>query len=209
MKEIIKYLRQANSYTQQDVASAIGVTRQTYSKFESGISVPGASLVKKLADFYEVDPAVILENRFPGFDLFRKNALDSNTGGLSGDRTLGDGTLMVASDNGYPENFGGMIMGEGDESFRKHSHKRGQKTYEGVFDGNAVRILDPDSSIKKGQKFRLVLVDETAEVEKRRRAYEKLFEIAHRETVSEEFDEDDPFYKKALGRHLDERYGFN
>ncbi|MBP5250918.1 MAG: helix-turn-helix transcriptional regulator [Treponema sp.] len=54
MKEILKYLRQLNSLTQEEAAAGISVSRQTYSKYEKGTVVPSDETVRRLADLYNV-----------------------------------------------------------------------------------------------------------------------------------------------------------
>lgn len=54
MKEILKYLRSVNSYSQEKVAESIGLSRQSYNKYEVGTVIPSDKIVKKLADLYNV-----------------------------------------------------------------------------------------------------------------------------------------------------------
>ena len=41
MKEILKYLRQTNSFTQEEIARKHEISRQTYIKYENGEVEPG------------------------------------------------------------------------------------------------------------------------------------------------------------------------
>lgn len=50
----LKELRKAYSYTQDDVAAALGIVRQTYSHYETGNRVPGPEMLYKLAGFYHM-----------------------------------------------------------------------------------------------------------------------------------------------------------
>ena len=73
----LKNLRLAHSYKQVDVASAIGVLRQTYSHYENGDRTPNAEILYKLAAFYNIsindlmqhtvnlDPELYYETKVP------------------------------------------------------------------------------------------------------------------------------------------------
>ena len=50
----LKELRKAYSYTQDDVAAALGIVRQTYSHYETGCRVPSPEMLYKLAGFYHI-----------------------------------------------------------------------------------------------------------------------------------------------------------
>lgn len=50
----LKELRKAYSYTQDDVAAALGIVRQTYSHYETGNRIPGPEMLYKLAGFYHI-----------------------------------------------------------------------------------------------------------------------------------------------------------
>jgi len=50
----LKELRKAHSYTQDDVAAALGVVRQTYSHYETGSRMPNSEVLYKLAGLYNV-----------------------------------------------------------------------------------------------------------------------------------------------------------
>ena len=41
MKEILKYLRQTNSFTQEEIARKLEISRQTYINYENGEVEPG------------------------------------------------------------------------------------------------------------------------------------------------------------------------
>ena len=65
MKEILKYLRSVNSYSQEKVAESIGLSRQSYNKYEVGTVIPSDKIVKKLADLYNVTSEFIKKNQIP------------------------------------------------------------------------------------------------------------------------------------------------
>ena len=73
MKEILKYLRLVKGYSQQTVADAIGVSRQSYNKYEVGTVVPSDKVALKLADFYRVDLSFIKANMVPNIPEKGKN----------------------------------------------------------------------------------------------------------------------------------------
>ncbi len=50
----LRELRKAHSYTQYDVASMLGVVRQTYSHYETGKRTPDSETLYKLAGFYHI-----------------------------------------------------------------------------------------------------------------------------------------------------------
>ena len=54
LPEKLKELRLAHSYKQVDVASAIGVVRQTYSHYEKGDRTPDSEMLYKIAAFYNI-----------------------------------------------------------------------------------------------------------------------------------------------------------
>ena len=50
----LKELRKAYSYSQDDVAAALGVVRQTYSHYETGKRSPNSDMLFKLAGLYNI-----------------------------------------------------------------------------------------------------------------------------------------------------------
>ncbi|MFI3242572.1 MAG: DUF4065 domain-containing protein [Alphaproteobacteria bacterium] len=62
---IIKKLREQKSCSQEDLANAIGVSRQTIIKYESAESQPTIEVVKKLSEFFDVDYACFIDNKLP------------------------------------------------------------------------------------------------------------------------------------------------
>ncbi len=69
MPEIIRIARVKKNISQQDIAEELGVARSAVSKWESGLSQPGADSLIKLA--YMLD---IIQEIFPDFE--RKNPTD-------------------------------------------------------------------------------------------------------------------------------------
>lgn len=50
----LKELRKAHNYNQLYVSTALGISRQTYSHYETGIRTPNPETIYKLAGLYEV-----------------------------------------------------------------------------------------------------------------------------------------------------------
>lgn len=50
----LKELRSAHGYNQYDVASSLGISRQTYSHYETGTRTPNSEMLFKLAGFYNI-----------------------------------------------------------------------------------------------------------------------------------------------------------
>ena len=57
----IKLLRQASNYTQENVASFLGIGRSAYSDYESGDRELPLSCMEKLADLYGCDAYMLYE----------------------------------------------------------------------------------------------------------------------------------------------------
>ena len=54
LSDKLRELRKAYGFTQDYVASALGVVRQTYSHYETGKRIPGADVLFKLAGLYHI-----------------------------------------------------------------------------------------------------------------------------------------------------------
>lgn len=62
MKEILTKLRTENRYTQDQIARMLGITRQSYIKYEAGDVEPTVEMVRKLSRFYSVPYEVLIDN---------------------------------------------------------------------------------------------------------------------------------------------------
>lgn len=62
MKEILIKLRTENRYTQDQIARMLGITRQSYIKYEAGDVEPTVEMVRKLSRFYSVPYEVLIDN---------------------------------------------------------------------------------------------------------------------------------------------------
>ena len=54
LEKRLRELRKVNNYTQDYVASALGVIRQTYSHYETGKRTPNSEMLYKLAGLYDI-----------------------------------------------------------------------------------------------------------------------------------------------------------
>ena len=64
----IKLLRQASNYTQENVASFLGIGRSAYSNYESGDRELPLSCMEKLADLYGCDAYMLYEENESGIE---------------------------------------------------------------------------------------------------------------------------------------------
>lgn len=190
MKEIIKYLRTVNSFTQDDVAQKLGIARQSYIKYENGSVVPPAKTVQRLAEIYGVTESFIYENKVPKIPPESK-------------KTQNQPIYNIPDSS----NFSNLIVTDSAPSYSTKSSEN-VRIYDAYFDGTAVRVLDDDFSFSKGQRFKVV-VDADEEKEKRRQeSYNFLKKIIDEKPFKIEFSDDDPYYKKAIGKAKEEKYGF-
>ena len=130
MKDVLKYLRQTGGFTQAVAAKMLGVSRQSYSKYENGTVVPSDAIVARAAKVYGVDEAFIRANKIPSISGSNvEYKLDS------------DEKILDVATPKY--DFAETIQ---------------KKSYDAYFDGNAVRVLGA-ANFYEGQKFKLFPVD--------------------------------------------------
>lgn len=65
MFNVLKVLREEKNISQDDLASQLGITRQTLSKYENGENNLPIDIIKKLADIFDVDYSCIIDNKMP------------------------------------------------------------------------------------------------------------------------------------------------
>ena len=65
IKNILKFLRDTAGYSQEELAEKLGISRQTYIKYESLETKPTLEIVEKLSKLYDVDYACIIDNKEP------------------------------------------------------------------------------------------------------------------------------------------------
>ncbi|MDF2722552.1 MAG: xre [Paenibacillus sp.] len=61
MKDTLSRLRKTKKITQQEVADALGIARNTYTQYELGRRVPDYETMKKLAAYYNVSIDYLLD----------------------------------------------------------------------------------------------------------------------------------------------------
>ena len=80
MLDSLKYFREQNNYSQEAVASFLGVSRQMYIKYENREVEPPLKVVIQLAHFYRVSYDVLIDNKIPGkrvtYDNSEKSTLE-------------------------------------------------------------------------------------------------------------------------------------
>ncbi|MCR4939411.1 MAG: DUF4065 domain-containing protein [Treponemataceae bacterium] len=65
MESIIKILREKNSFSQEELAQRLGVSRQSYIKYENGTTELPLDIVRKLSLVFDVDYYCIIDNKMP------------------------------------------------------------------------------------------------------------------------------------------------
>lgn len=179
MKEILKYLRQIKLLSQEEIAQKLGISRQSYIKYEKGTVIPNEETIKALAEFYNVRVSFIKQNKIPELRESVIYKLDQETEQYVAEPQLQYGT--------NPRKF-----------------------YDGIFDGDSIKILDPllKMKLKAGQHIRYYIEDENEELKRRNKAINTIQAILA-EVRPSYSDDDDPYYKKALEAALNEKYGLN
>ncbi len=187
MKEILRYLRQTNSLTQEEVARRLEISRQSYIKYENGEVVPGDKVVRELSIIYGVREEFIRRNQVPKPDCHDGECraecrIDENAGLAS----VESPSASQASTASYGENF----------------LPDGRRILEGIFDGSVVRLLGSleGLNLKKGQKFRLYVENEEEEKRKKKEAFKNIMKF--KGTLPADFD-----CEKARYEALEEKYG--
>ncbi|HCH0380385.1 TPA: helix-turn-helix transcriptional regulator [Vibrio parahaemolyticus] len=61
----IKELRNSKNLNQEDVAKAIGITKNTYIKYENGTQSPKLETIEKLSEFFGVTTAELISDIEP------------------------------------------------------------------------------------------------------------------------------------------------
>lgn len=65
IKNILKLLREKAGYSQEELAEKLGISRQTYIKYENLETKPTLDIVEKLSKLYDIDYACIIDNKEP------------------------------------------------------------------------------------------------------------------------------------------------
>lgn len=77
--EKLSVLRKSHNYTQEQIADRLGVTRQTISKWEMGISEPSLDLLCKIADIYNCSIDELMDRNSVEHDAEDSPAENSRT----------------------------------------------------------------------------------------------------------------------------------
>ncbi len=167
MKEILKYLRTVNGFSQEQVAQRIGLSRQSYNKYEAGTVVPSGKVLQKLADLYKVDVSFIEENKIP--KLPGQKEQENRKGATYGIKT-DSGILNVASSApAYGSRESSTLMAE-DLNLSEEPQDKERRTYDAYFTGNSIRLVGYDVPYKEGQRLKVIIEAESEEEEARRKA---------------------------------------
>ena len=197
MKEILKYLRQLQSLTQEEVACHLNLSRQSYIKYEKGLVIPSSKVVTQLAQLYQVTEDFIRSNQLPQLpkaSFCQKSDLHTHD-----EKTLYHiepdfGQCMVA-DSGY----GGVYSASKTEL--QQASRRKPKTYRGYFDGTCVRVLT-DEVFQVGQEFVLAEISGEDEAKRKKNALETILKYRGSLSLATDFDD-----KEELCTALEEKYG--
>lgn len=177
MKKILKYLRQLNDFSQDEIAKKIGISRQSYSKYENGSVLPNEQTVQKLAKLYKVNPDFIKTGKIPIIPQ-ETNTVQYKINNRIYEKRVCESEISYTANN--------------------------REFLEGLFDGISIKITESLDKVKKiglkkGQKVR-VYIEESQNDEKRKKAWETL--MSFKGSLPEDFD-----YKKARNEALEEKYG--
>lgn len=77
-KSVLKKLREEAKLSQNELAQKIGISRQSYIKYENLETKPTLEIIKKLAKFFDVNYACIIDNEMPivySYNIVRKKQI--------------------------------------------------------------------------------------------------------------------------------------
>jgi len=187
MKEILKYLRSVNLYSQEKVAKSIGVSRQSYNKYEAGTVIPSNKIVNKLAELYNITPEFIYNNQvpqIPGKDI---------------------GNLSVAST--APEYCVKTLVKPKEIDSPQKQIVPPAQTYRAVYRHGQIIIEDSELNFAEGQNILITIREETEQEEYIRK--QKSWQVIENFISTQNFttDESDPFYEKLRREAINAKYG--
>lgn len=138
MKNNIKVEREKNNLTQKDCADIFGVTLRAWQTYEQGVSEPKYEMLCKIADYFNVSLDYLLGREPPSDPLatlgltiheisddefirrYRNLPEDGRKLFLNVMRMLTEGAVIDTDDDGIPDGFGTVTLGElEDERKRK------------------------------------------------------------------------------------------
>lgn len=136
--QILKELRKSKKLNQSELANFLEVSNQAYQKYEYGTAEPTFDNLSKLADFYGVTTDYLLGREPPSDPLatlgltiheisddefirrYRNLPEDGRKLFLNVMRMLTEGAVIDTDDDGIPDGFGTVTLGElEDERKRK------------------------------------------------------------------------------------------
>lgn len=197
MKEILKYLRQLHSLTQEEVASHLNLSRQSYIKYEKSLIVPSSKVVNQLALLYGVTEDFIRSNQLPKLpkESFCQESDLYNHEEEALYHIEQDFGLCKVADSGDA----GVYFSSQQEM--GHASRRNAKTYRGYFDGTCVRILTGEE-FQVGQQFVLAKITGEDDAERKKKALETILKYRGSLSLTADFDD-----KEELCKALEEKYG--
>lgn len=204
MKEILKYLRQTNSLTQDEIAKKLEISRQWYIKYENGSVVPSEEIVKKLSEIYQVSKDFILQNKVPSI----KDLQNSETHKKVENKIDTDFGKLAVADSGVATAVA-VKKKTTTKVLKEDSSPSPSTVIEGYFDGKAIQIDTPEDikqSFFQGQRFQIIPMYDEEEEKRRQNAWKKLQELVGTLDFSDMPPDKDPYYKEMISDAIVERY---
>ena len=199
MKEILKYLRQINSLTQDEIAKKINISRQWYIKFEKGLVQPSSEIVKKLSGFYQVSEDFIYKNKVPSIKEIENQTAEHKTVKYKINKDYGK---LALADSG-------VAVAIAEPAVITKEDSKNKITMQGYFDGKAIQIDTPENiqqSFFQGQRFQLIPLYDEKEEERRKAAWKELQSLVGSIKFPDMPEDKDPYYKEMIAEALEERY---
>ena len=195
MKEILKYLRQINSLTQDEIAKKINISRQWYIKFEKGLVQPTSEIVKKLSEFYQVSEDFIYKNKVPSIKEIENQTAEHKTVKYKINKDYGK---LALADSG-------VAVAVAEPAVITKEDSKNKITIQGYFDGKAIQIDTPENiqqSFFQGQRFQLIPLYDEKEEERRKAAWKELQSLVGSIKVPDDFDVKEELYKALEEKYL-------
>ena len=195
MKEILKYLRQTNSLTQDEIAKNINISRQWYIKFEKGLVKPSSEIVKKLSELYQVSEDFIYQNKVPSIKEIENQTSEHKTVKYKINKDYGK---LALADSG-------VAVAVAEPAVITKEDSKNKITIQGYFDGKAIQIDTPENiqqSFFQGQRFQLIPLYDEKEEERRKAAWKELQSLVGSIKVPDDFDVKEELYKALEEKYL-------
>ena len=195
MKEILKYLRQINSLTQDEIAKKINISRQWYIKFEKGLVQPSSEIIKKLSEFYQVSEDFIYKNKVPSIKEIENQTSEHKTVKYKINKDYGK---LALADSG-------VAVAIAEPAVITKEDSKNKITIQGYFDGKAIQIDTPENiqqSFFQGQRFQLIPLYDEKEEERRKEAWKELQSLVGSIKVPDDFDVKEELYKALEEKYL-------